>query len=293
MTAHEPAGDPAPVRSPGELFDLTGQVAIVTGASSGLGRRFGRVLHASGAHVVLAARREDRLVDLAAELNGLPGNARAVAQACDVSDEVATRALVDRAVAEFGTVDVVVNNAGVGDGKRAIDETNDRVRAMLEVNLVGLFTLSRQAATVMLANGEGSIINIASVLGLVASAPVQQAAYCAAKGGVVNLTRQLGAEWGRKGVRVNAIARMVPFRDDRRNHVRRPCSHGLRAPRDPDGARRRGRRTRWRPVVPRLGRLPFRHGHHPAGRRGLDGALTLRSAATAACDRVSSVLLAV
>ena len=95
MTAHEPAGDPAPVRSPGELFDLTGQVAIVTGASSGLGRRFGRVLHASGAHVVLAARREDRLVDLAAELNGLPGNARAVAQACDVSDEVATRALVD------------------------------------------------------------------------------------------------------------------------------------------------------------------------------------------------------
>ncbi|CCM65282.1 MULTISPECIES: SDR family NAD(P)-dependent oxidoreductase [Candidatus Microthrix] len=206
MTAHEPAGDPAPVRSPGELFDLTGQVAIVTGASSGLGRRFGRVLHASGAHVVLAARREDRLVDLAAELNGLPGNARAVAQACDVSDEVATRALVDRAVAEFGTVDVVVNNAGVGDGKRAIDETNDRVRAMLEVNLVGLFTLSRQAATVMLANGEGSIINIASVLGLVASAPVQQAAYCAAKGGVVNLTRQLGAEWGRKGVRVNAIA---------------------------------------------------------------------------------------
>ena len=112
--------------------------------------------------------------------------------------------LLDGKLAPLGTKGGL--SAVIGEGKRAIDETNDRVRAMLEVNLVGLFTLSRQAATVMLANGEGSIINIASVLGLVASAPVQQAAYCAAKGGVVNLTRQLGAEWGRKGVRVNAIA---------------------------------------------------------------------------------------
>lgn len=207
MSATDAAPPEAPpVLPPGGLFDLGGRVAIVTGASSGLGRRFGQVLNAAGAHVVLAARREDRLRDLAAELNGGPGPARAIAQACDVSDEAATQALVDRAVAEFGTVDIVVNNAGVGGSARAIDETNEHVRNTLEVNLVGLFTLSRQAATVMLANGSGSIVNIASVLGLVGSAPVQQAAYCAAKGGVVNLTRQLGAEWGRKGVRVNAIA---------------------------------------------------------------------------------------
>ena len=194
------------VRPPEAIFDLSGRVAVVTGASSGLGRRFARVLHAAGAHVVLAARRQDRLVKLAAELNDLPGRARVVVQACDVTDEVATQALVDRTVAEFGSVDVLVNNAGLGEAVRAIDETNDHVRATLEVNLVGLFTLSRQAAAVMLEAGSGSIVNIASMLGLVASAPVQQAAYCAAKGGVVNLTRQLGAEWGRKGVRVNAIA---------------------------------------------------------------------------------------
>lgn len=196
----------APVQAPSELFDLTGRVAVVTGASSGLGHRFARVLHAAGAHVVLAARRLDRLDQLAAELDESPGPARAIAQACDVTDETATQALVDRAVAEFGSVDVLVNNAGVGEAVRAIDETNEHVRSTLEVNLVGLFTLSRQAAAVMLEAGSGSIVNIASMLGLVASAPVQQAAYCAAKGGVVNLTRQLGAEWGRKGVRVNAIA---------------------------------------------------------------------------------------
>lgn len=194
------------VRPPEVLFDLSGRVAVVTGASSGLGRRFARVLHAAGAHVVLAARRQDRLAELATELNDLPGRARVVVQACDVTDEASTQALVDRTVAEFGSVDVLVNNAGLGEAVRAIDETNDHVRATLEVNLVGLFTLSRQVAAVMLEAGSGSIVNIASMLGLVASAPVQQAAYCAAKGGVVNLTRQLGAEWGRKGVRVNAIA---------------------------------------------------------------------------------------
>lgn len=194
------------VRPPEAIFDLSGRVAVVTGASSGLGCRFARVLHAAGAHVVLAARRQDRLAELAAELNDLPGRARVVVQACDVTDEASTQALVDRTVAEFGSVDVLVNNAGLGEAVRAIDETNDHVRATLEVNLVGLFTLSRQVAAVMLEAGSGSIVNIASMLGLVASAPVQQAAYCAAKGGVVNLTRQLGAEWGRKGVRVNAIA---------------------------------------------------------------------------------------
>ncbi|MBP7597010.1 MAG: SDR family NAD(P)-dependent oxidoreductase, partial [Candidatus Microthrix sp.] len=130
------------VRPPEVLFDLSGRVAVVTGASSGLGRRFARVLHAAGAHVVLAARRQDRLVKLAAELNDLPGRARVVVQACDVTDEVATQALVDRTVAEFGSVDVLVNNAGLGEAVRAIDETNDHVRATLEVNLVGLFTLS-------------------------------------------------------------------------------------------------------------------------------------------------------
>ncbi|MEZ5380339.1 MAG: glucose 1-dehydrogenase [Microthrixaceae bacterium] len=197
--------DAPEVRSPQRLFDLSGRVVVLTGASAGLGRRFAEVVHAAGASVVLGARRTDRLDALAERLNG-DDEGRVVAQACDVTDEASTQALIDRAVAEFGTVDVLVNNAGVGSPERAIHDTNAHVRSTLEVNLVGLYTLSRQAAEVMLAAGSGSIVNVASVLGLVASAPIQQAAYCASKGGVVNLTRQLGCEWGRKGVRVNAIA---------------------------------------------------------------------------------------
>lgn len=197
--------EPATVRPPGSLFGLDGRVVIVTGASSGLGRRFAEVLHAAGASLVLAARRSDRLDELADSLNA-DDPPTVVAQACDVTDENSTQTLVDLAVDRFGTVDVLVNNAGVGDPTRAIEDTNDHVRRTLEVNLVGLYTLSRQVAAIMLARGSGSIVNVASVLGLVASAPIQQAAYCASKGGVVNLTRQLGCEWGRKGVRVNAIA---------------------------------------------------------------------------------------
>lgn len=223
------------VRPPEVLFDLSGRVAVVTGASSGLGRRFARVLHAAGAHVVLAARRQDRLVKLAAELNDLPGRARVVVQACDVTDEVATQALVDRTVAEFGSVDVLVNNAGLGEAVRAIDETNDHVRATLEVNLVGLFTLSRQAAAVMLEAGSGSIVNIASMLGLVASAPVQQAALRSEgrRGQPDPPARRRVGPQGRAGERDRPG--LVPFRDDRRNDVRRSGGDGVHRAGNPDG----------------------------------------------------------
>jgi NAD(P)-dependent dehydrogenase (short-subunit alcohol dehydrogenase family) len=183
------------------LFRLDGRVCIVTGASSGLGSRFTRVLHGAGATVVAAARREDRLADLADELGD-----RVVALHCDVAVESSTAALAEEVVRRFGRIDVLVNNAGVGNVVRAEDESLESFRWTVDVNLNGLFALTQAVARNMLHFKSGSIINIASVLGLVAGTPIRQAAYCASKGAVVNLTRELGAQWARKGVRVNALA---------------------------------------------------------------------------------------
>jgi NAD(P)-dependent dehydrogenase (short-subunit alcohol dehydrogenase family) len=182
------------------LFRLDGRISIVTGASGGLGARFARVLHAAGSTVVLAARRIDRLEALAAELPG------SVAVACDVSVDADLERLAGSTIERFGTIDVLVNNAGIGTPMPAEDEPIGHFRQVVEVNLNALFLLSQLVGRQMIEQGHGSIVNIASMLGLVASAPVKQASYTASKGAVVNLTRELGAEWGRKGVRVNAIA---------------------------------------------------------------------------------------
>ena len=184
-----------------DLFSLDGQVAVVTGASSGLGRRFARVLHAAGATVVVAARRATRIDELAAELGD-----RVVVVPCDMSDDESVIALAAAAEQVAGHVDVLVNNAGVGGTTPAELETMEHWRATMSVNVDGLFLLSQRVGIGMLERGHGSIVNIASILGLVGSAPIKQAAYCASKGAVVNLTRELGAQWARKGVRVNAIA---------------------------------------------------------------------------------------
>ena len=185
-----------------DLFDLDGRVALVTGASSGLGLRFARVLADHGSRVAVVARRADRLEALADEL----GRDRCLPLVADVGDEAGVRAAVAKAVEAFGRLDVCVANAGVSAVGPAEDETTETFRRVVEVNLTGLFTTDREAARVMLAQGSGSIVNVASALGLKGLGRVPQAGYTASKGGVVNLTRELAAQWARRGVRVNGIA---------------------------------------------------------------------------------------
>jgi hypothetical protein len=183
-------------------FRLDGRVAIVTGASSGIGRRFTQVLAEQGATVLAAARRIDRLEDLAAS------GERIHAAACDVADDAQLLALVERAVAEHGRIDVVVNNAGTTDAVTPAEhEDPAQFRQVVDVNMNACFVLAAAAARHMIVQEQGgSIVNIASVHGLVAAAPNAQAAYAASKGGLINLTRELAAQWAKHRIRVNAIA---------------------------------------------------------------------------------------
>ena len=169
-----------------------------------MGVEFARTLAAAGARVVLAARREALLHDVARGIREAGGEALVLR--CDVAREEEIDALVQRAHAAFGPVDVLVNNAGFTTIVPAESQTLADWRNHLDVMLTGSFLCAQRFGREMLSAGRGSVINVASMLGVVGSGQVRQAAYAAAKGGQVNLTRELAAQWARRGVRVNALA---------------------------------------------------------------------------------------
>ncbi|MCV7419562.1 3-oxoacyl-ACP reductase FabG [Mycobacterium yunnanensis] len=184
------------------LFTLQDRVAIVTGASSGLGVAFAQACAQAGADVVLAARRTDKL-GATADLVSATGR-RVLTVQTDVVDPDQCQTMVDRAMEEFGRVDVLVNNAGIGTAVPATRETPEEFRAVVDVNLHGSYWAAQACAKVM--QPGSSIVNISSILGLT-TAGLPQAAYSASKAAIVGLTRDLAQQWGsRKGIRVNAIA---------------------------------------------------------------------------------------
>jgi NAD(P)-dependent dehydrogenase (short-subunit alcohol dehydrogenase family) len=186
-----------------DMFSLKGRVALVTGASSGLGTQFARALADNGAAVVLVARRLDRLKALKDEIDGK--GSRAIAAEADVTDRAAMMRAFDAAERAFGTVTILVNNAGIAHGGRAVEMPPEEWRKVLSTNLDAVFFWAQEAARrILAANKQGAIVNIASVLGLAVSKGA--VAYAAAKAGVVQTTKALAVELAFKGVRVNAIA---------------------------------------------------------------------------------------
>ncbi len=187
-----------------DMFNLTDRVALVTGASSGLGRQFARALADNGAAVALVARRTDRLLDLQQEIEAKGGKALAIE--ADVTDRAAMVAAFVAAEKAFGTVTILVNNAGVAQQSvRATDVTPEEWRRVLGVDLDAVFYWAQEAARRMIAAGrQGAIVNIASVLGFGVSKGT--ASYAVAKAAVVQTTKALSVELAFKGVRVNAIA---------------------------------------------------------------------------------------
>ena len=185
-----------------DMFRLDGKVAIVTGASSGLGVAFAKALAEAGADVALGARRVERLEETKSLVEAAGRIALAVQT--DVADPDQCSRLVEEAMREFGRVDVLVNNAGVGTAVPATRETPEQFRAVIDVNLNGCYWMAQACGRVM--QPGSSIVNISSVLGLTTAA-LPQAAYAASKAGLIGLTRDLAQQWtARKGIRVNALA---------------------------------------------------------------------------------------
>jgi NAD(P)-dependent dehydrogenase (short-subunit alcohol dehydrogenase family) len=191
---------------PSELFDLSGRAAIVTGGGSGIGRQMATALAEAGANLVLCARKVERCEEAAVEIERL--GVQAFGMRCDVRDPAEVQAVVDRTKAELGRVDVLVNNAGTSWGAPAEEHPLEGWQNVIDVNLTGVFLFAQAVGRVMIDQGGGKIVNVASVAAFGGAPPelVNAVAYNASKGGVVSFTRDLATKWARHGINVNAVA---------------------------------------------------------------------------------------
>lgn len=186
-------------------FDLSGQVAIVTGCSGGLGVQMAKALASQGCNIVPIARRMEKLEEVAAELRATYG-VEALPIRCDITSTEQVDTMVKQAMDRFGRIDILVNNAGTGAVAPAEDITDDQFEGEMQIDLFGSFRVARAVAKqAMIPAGYGRIINIASMYGLVGNKIAPCSPYHAAKGGVVNLSRGLAAEWGKYGITVNTV----------------------------------------------------------------------------------------
>ena len=189
-----------------DLFDLEGKTAIVTGGGSGIGRQMAEGLAEMGANLVLCARKAERCEQAARELEQT--GVRALGLGCDVRLPDQVHAVVDRTIAELGSVDILVNNAGTVWGASPEDMPLEGWQKVVDVNLTGVFLFAQAAGRIMIERGGGSIVNIASVAGLQGGPPeiMNTIVYNATKGGVIAFTRDLACKWAQHGIRANAIA---------------------------------------------------------------------------------------
>ena len=186
-------------------FDLSGQVAIVTGCSTGLGVQMAKALASQGANIVVVARRQNLIEQVAEEIRN-EFWVETLPVVCDITDTQAVEAMVDAALKKFGRIDILINNAGTGAVAPAEDITDEQFDNEMQIDLFGSFRVARSVAKkAMIPAKYGRIINIASMYGLVGNKIAGSAPYHAAKGGVVNLTRALAAEWGKYNITVNSI----------------------------------------------------------------------------------------
>ncbi|QNU65982.1 SDR family oxidoreductase [Ruminiclostridium herbifermentans] len=185
------------------LFDLKGKVAVVTGASSGLGVQMAKALAGQGADIAILARRKEKLDKVADELREL--GVKCLSIQCDVTDIASIKSAVAAVKAEYGKADILINNAGSGGVGPAEETTDDDWSYTISVDLDGVFKIAREFGKLMIENKYGRIINISSMYGMVGNMALPAAAYHAAKGGVVNLTRALAAEWAKHNITVNCL----------------------------------------------------------------------------------------
>jgi gluconate 5-dehydrogenase len=186
-------------------FDLSGQVAIVTGCSTGLGVQMAKALASQGANIVALARRKELIDAVAADIAKEYG-VKAIGVPCDITDTARVEAAIDQVLAEFGRIDILINNAGTGGVTPAEDVPDEMFLNEINIDLTGTFKMARAVAKkAMIPAKYGRVINIASMYGMVGNKIAGSAPYHAAKGGVVNLTRALAAEWGKYGITVNSI----------------------------------------------------------------------------------------